>query len=349
MSNNTGSRALTVKFHAMYGRCLTKQNYSDLVRKQSVSEVVSYLKQETDYWSVLRDVNENLVHRGQIEIILRRVPFDQYMKIFNYISKKEFQFYKFVISRMEMDEVLNCIRLINAGRNEDYIFTLPSFFAKHAGFDLYSLAKVKNFDDLLNLLKPTPYYEVLKNYDPSEGEKIDIIRIEIEFNKLYYTKILDVIDHTFSGKVREQIRNSVGMQIDLNNISDIIRLKKYFNANRDYISKLLLPFYFNVKLSELQEIMDAPDADAAWKAACKTYYGNEFKKFDFEYVENYKDQIMYNFHKKLFVFTTSAPVAVTSYLNMKKTEIQNLIHIIEGIRYGLAPVQISKLLVGVEN
>lgn len=270
------------------------------------------------------------------------------MKVFHYVGRKELPFYKFLITKMEIGEVLSCIRLLNAGRADEYLLTLPAFFAKHSSFDLYALAKVKNFDELLKLLKPTQYYEILKKYDPSEGEKIDIIKIEIEFNKLYYGKVLDIIDNTFSSEVKTQIKDSFGMQIDLSNITDIIRLKKYFSAKSDYIRTLLLPYYFKVNRAALENIMEAPDAETAWQAACNTYYGTQFKKYDFEFVENYAQQIMFQYHKQLFMFTSSAPVAVTSFLQLKNIEIQNIIHIIEGIRYSLAPAQINKLLVGVE-
>lgn len=348
MANNTGSRALTAKVHAMYGRRLTQQNFRELVRKQTVSEIASYIKQQTAYAPLLRDVNESLIHRGQLENILRRDLFEEYLKFFHYLNMDETRYYKFLVMKMEIDEVLSCIRLLNSGRIDDYIFSLPSFFATHADFDLYGLAKLKNFDELLRLLASTPYYEILKKYGPADGEKIDITKIEIEFNNLYFDRVFDVIKNTFSGSVNSQIKESFGMQIDLNNITDIIRLKKYFNAKSDYIRTLLLPHYFKVSKNELEAMMEAPDADAAWQLVGDTYYGKTFKKYNFEFVEKYAQQIMYEYHKHLFSFTDSAPVAVTSYLMLKKTEISNMIHIIEGIRYGLAPAEIGKLLVGVE-
>lgn len=348
MANNTGSRALTAKVHAMYGRRLTQQNFRELVRKQTVSEIATYIKQQTAYAPLLRDVNESLIHRGQLENILRRDLFDEYLKFFHYLGMDEICYYKFLIMKMEIGEVLSCIRLLNAGRIDDYIFSLPSFFATHADFDLYELAKVKNFDGLLRLLESTPYYDILKKYGPSEGEKIDITKIEIEFNNLYFSKVFSAIMHTFSGEVNSEIKESFGMQIDLSNITDIIRLKKYFNAKSDYIKTLLLPHYFKVSQNELEAMMEAPDAETAWQLVGDTYYGKTFKKYDFEYVEKYEQQVMYEYHKHLFTFTNSAPVAVTSYLILKETEIGNMIHIIEGIRYGLAPAEIGKLLVGVE-
>lgn len=349
MSYNTGSKALTAKVHAMYGRRLTHQNYRELTRKQTVNEVAAYLKQQTSYAPLLREVNENFIHRGQLENILKRDLFEQYMKVFHYLTRGELKFYRFLIMRMEINEVLSCIRLLNANREEEYLITLPSFLAKYASFDLYALAKIRDFSELLKLLQQTQYYDILKKYDPSDGEKVDIIKIEIEFNKLYYSRILEIIDSTFTGNVAAQVKNSFGMLIDLSNITSIIRLKKYFDAKSDYIVNLLLPFYFKVSHKDLRNIMDAPDADAAWKAACETYYGAAFRKYDFEYLENYTQQIMFQYHKQLLAFSSSAPVAVVSFLQLKDIEIQNIIHVIEGIRYGLAPAEIEKLLVGMED
>lgn len=349
MAYNSGSTALGAKVHAMYGRSLTPLNYRELVRKQTVSEVAAYLKQQTAYAPLLRDTNESLVHRGQLENILRHDLFDQYMKVFHYLTSGELPYYRFLITKMELDELLSCIRLLNAGRADEYILALPSFFAEHASIDLYALAKVTSFSELLNLLKSTYYYDILKKYDPSEGKKIDVIKIEIEFNRLYYSKVIQAINRTFSGEVKSMLKNSFGMQIDLRNITDVIRLKKYFNASSDYIRTLLLPYYYKVSRSELDAIMDAPDSQAAWKAACETRYGTAFLRYNFEFVENYAQQIMYQYHKRLFSSSTSAPVVVTAFLQLKEIEIQNIIHIIEGIRYELAPAEISKLLVGADN
>lgn len=347
MANNTDNDALTAKVRAMYGRCLSQQNYRELIHKQTVSEVAAYLKQQTDYAVLLRDVNESLVHRGKLEELLRGDLFDDYLSIFHFVGQQEKAFYRFFIMRLEMNEVLTCVRLIVADRAGEYVFGLPSFFAKHASFDLYELAKVKDYDGLLRLLKPTPYGELLRKYNPAEGGKIDAVRLEIELSGMYFSQILKSVEKTFAGETEREVHESFGMQIDLSNMIDIIRLKRYFNAKSDYIRTLLLPFYFKARRRELDEMMEAPDAAAAWKIAEGTYYGRSFRKYNFEFVDQYEQQILYSFHKHLFITSMSAPVVVTAYLKLKEYEIQNIIHVIEGIRYGLAPVEIGKLLVGV--
>lgn len=331
---------------AMYGRRLVPENYKELLRKQTVNEVASYLKQQTSYSEVLRDSNENLMHRGQLEMTIRRQLFEEYTKVFHYVDRNELEFYGYLVTRMEINEILSCMRFLNAGRQGEYIFSLPSFLTKRLHVDLYALAKVKSFEDLQNLLKDTRYSEIFNKFPIRDSSQVDIAKMEVEFNKYYYNKVFSMIDTVFEGVVQEQIRNSFGMEIDLWNITTIFRLKKYFNMPANKISPMLLPYHFKIQTADLQEIMTAPDASSAWNVASKTYYGRYFTAHDFDVVEKYSQEILYNYHKNLLIRSNSTPVVVVSYLHLKTNEIDNLIHIIEGIRYGLEPSEIAKLLVG---
>ena len=50
------SNALCAKAKAMYGGRLNKNVYLDLTRKQTIGEVVSYLKSQTSYADALKDL-----------------------------------------------------------------------------------------------------------------------------------------------------------------------------------------------------------------------------------------------------------------------------------------------------
>lgn len=348
-NGNSGSGALTTKIHAMYGGRLTQENYKELLRKQTVTEAASYIKQLRGYADVLRDVNESTIHRGQLELLLRRELFEEYKKIFHYVGRGELPFYKYLVTQMEIDEILSCVRSLNAGRQGDYIFSLPAFLTKHSSFDLYSLAKVRTMEDLKALLKDTHYGEIIGKLEAKEGSQIDIVSLETELRRYYYSKLFKQIDRAFSGKVGEQVGDSFGMYIDLHNITVIFRMKKYFNMESAKIRPILLPYHFRLKQDDLDAMLNAPDADTAWALASKTYYGRFIAKKSYEVIEKYAQETMYHYHKFLFINSTSTPVVVVAYFNLKSIEIDNLIGIIEGIRYGLEPSEIAKLLVGTDS
>ena len=66
------SNVILAKARAMYGRCLTAQDFHNLLACHSVSEIASYLKNRTAYAGVLADINESTIHRGHLESLLRR-------------------------------------------------------------------------------------------------------------------------------------------------------------------------------------------------------------------------------------------------------------------------------------
>ena len=70
------SNVILAKARAMYGRRLTRTNYRELLECRSVSEVAAYLKNQTSYGTVLAGVNENDIHRGQLEVRLRQKLFE---------------------------------------------------------------------------------------------------------------------------------------------------------------------------------------------------------------------------------------------------------------------------------
>ena len=70
MSVTAATNAISTKSRAKFGKCLNEKNYTDLTQMSTLQEVVSYLKQHTWYESVLANVKESAVHRGNLEKML---------------------------------------------------------------------------------------------------------------------------------------------------------------------------------------------------------------------------------------------------------------------------------------
>ena len=78
------SNAILAKARAMYGNRLTRKNYADLLQCRTVADVAAYLKMHTNYKDVLASLNENDIHRGQLEIVLRKKIFRDFEKLARY-------------------------------------------------------------------------------------------------------------------------------------------------------------------------------------------------------------------------------------------------------------------------
>ena len=68
---------------------------------------------------------------------------------------------------------------------------------------------------------------------------IDYSSYEIELKAYYFKRVNEIIEHEFKGKDKEDIRDMFDTQIELDNITKIYRLKKYYNASPFEIKKVL--------------------------------------------------------------------------------------------------------------
>ena len=69
------------KARALYGKLLTSEDYKSLLERKNVPEVASYLKKNTVYSELLSEINENDVHRGDLEVLFMKSLYDDFVKI----------------------------------------------------------------------------------------------------------------------------------------------------------------------------------------------------------------------------------------------------------------------------
>ena len=69
--------ATITKIRTQYGKRLSRADYEELLSKKSVVEATEYLKGSTMYSKALANIDASTVHRGYLEMILRRNLFDR--------------------------------------------------------------------------------------------------------------------------------------------------------------------------------------------------------------------------------------------------------------------------------
>ena len=149
------SNALCAKAKAMYGGRLNKNVYLDLTRKQTIGEVVSYLKSQTSYADALKDINIRHVHRGQIEDCLNQEYYHRCAKLMKYSPKSDEDFYLFEIIGVEINLIMD--KLVSLQAKEQYSFNLsiPTYLAKKTSFNIDGLVNIESFKNLLQYLSKT--------------------------------------------------------------------------------------------------------------------------------------------------------------------------------------------------
>ena len=170
--SSQSANAILAKARAMYGKCLKESDYQGLLNCKNVTEIAVYLKQRTAYSSAISTLNENEIHRGQLETKLRQELYFDLFALSRYAHEDTLAFSDFVISKMEIEQIIKCLMLVNIGKAEEYVYTMPLSLDRFAGISLEALAGVRSYNDMLDALRGTPYYSVLLRFRPKGTESV---------------------------------------------------------------------------------------------------------------------------------------------------------------------------------
>lgn len=351
--HKTGRRnlnATVAKLHAIYGKRLKADDYTALMNCTSVAEAADYLKHNTYYSRILEGVDTDNIHRGNLENILRRGFYENYFRILSFEKIGGDEFYNFITVKTEIEEILICISHINAG-TDDHINTLPIYMNRFTCFDLMELAHVRSFSELLSLTEKTPYHDILKGFAPapkSDGSDgiIDYARCELAL-RTYYTRRLAASAEGFGDETGKKLRSFIGTQTDMINIINAYRMTRYFHADEKDIKSRMIPVYLKLPEKRLDELFGAADEKEFMERFSGSYYGRLIadEGIEIKDLEMALFRLRYVQTKRAFGSASTAAVCFYTFQNLLEIELNNIIRIIEGIRYSLPVKEISELLI----
>lgn len=338
--------AAMTKVRAMYGRHLTPGDYEAMMQKKSVGELAGYLKRETGYGPLLAEVREELVHRGQLEYLIRRRKLDIYLRLARYSHAND-TFLRVFITRSEIDQLLTALRAVDMDGMSGLAASFPAYLAKYMSFDLYRLAEVQNFDELLAVLEHTPYHNLLLPLRGTPEHQIDIPACEKALLTAYYQKVLALVDSRYAGETRKAMRQLLLSQVDLHNLTVIYRMKRYWTGSPQEIADKLIHLELptGIKRKTYDSLLEASDASTVLVRLKSVPMLQKFLGEPGMDIEHVLDHYRQEKSRRIFRFSQMPIVVILCYMNLLDIEGDNIVNIIEGIRYRLPPEEIRKLLV----
>lgn len=346
MLSSLSSNAILAKSRAMFGRSLTNQNYEEMLACRTVGDVAAYLKARTSYADVLEGAAAAGIHRGRLEELLRRRLLLQYEALCRYEMSIGQDFYKYFITGNDISQILKCVRLLYTGRPGEYLFVLPGFFNEHTDIDLYKFAKITTFRELLDALENTPYRKIIEPFAESFQEPMVNLHIEAELYRYFYSRLRELTTGGFKGKRREDVLNVLKTHADMMAIENLYRLKRLLGAGGEALRRFVMPEMSRFSEKQLDALVRAPSETEMLALLDGTVYAPLIDNAGNGYVEDLTKTVLFRQSLKLLRFSTNPTVVMLSYITLAENEIHNIIHIVEGVRYSVAPESIKELLIG---
>ncbi len=345
MLSSLSSNAILSRARARYGKMLKISDYKNLINCKSVSEIAGYLKNNTDYQSILTGIDENDMHRGQLELLLKQKLFYDFNILCKYELTVGEHFADYIISKNVIEQILHSLVLINSKDSKGYLFTIPNFLKKHSHIDLKQLSRINSYSEILEILKNSEYFNILKPFSPKQGNTLNIPAIENALYTYLFSKAFFITNTYTKGETKKQLINFFNFYADLSNYIKIIRLKTYFKCSSDDLKNTLLLPFGKLTSHQLNAMISANSSSEVINEIKNTYIYKKIQNISYNYIDELLPKSFQKILNKYIHFSIKPPIIILSYLFLSEIEITNIIHIIEGIRYGVDKNDIYNLLI----
>ena len=339
------SNAVTAKARAVLGRSLTADDYTQLSAKENVSDVCAYLKQTARYGKALAAVNPQTVHRGQLEAVLRRSVFDIFESFHRFDFTESKNYFKYIVMQLEIEQLLAAIQCVSSGSSDTYIAAMPMFLTEHANVDLPALGLSAGLADALQILDGTPYFSVLKEplMSAVETGELDICECERRLYKMYYMRLLRMIEKSFKGAEKKELKRAVLRSVDMENVVSLHRYTLFFGEDVQSVKGTLIPFKYRLSGEAIERL--AAERDIGKIAAELDGKGYRLYSNIPNTVELLTERISLDYLHKTLRLSQSSSVVYFALTELLAIELKNIKTLIEGIRYGLDGAVILNMLV----
>lgn len=339
--------AINAKIHAKMKNTLKAGDFERIVHMRSVAEIAEMLKNTPKFRTVLRDLDADKLHRGELEALLQGLVAMDIRSILSFSGTSVKFFLSIFAIRSEIEYIKVLLRRLNSNETYDVgpVIKFESEF--HSGVDFAALSNAKSFDEFTTVLQHTVYYLPLKGFAGSDTPPGNF-EIEAALDKFYQKLTYAYMSKFLSKADAKAVRRIFDIDTDIKNIMFIIRAKLYYKVDKQMINLYMSDKGKRLKPENIRDIINANSDEEIKNAIGRTVYRSIFddglEKAEGRIAE---DRLMR--HRKAFRQNPYSIESVLYYIEMQEMEIRNITMAIEGVRYGLNPDVIKSYLLGMTN
>lgn len=341
---SAGSAAVIAKARAKYGKLLSLEQYKTLISKANVGEIVTQLKAYDDFDKDFSGV-DNIVRRSQAERLMEKRLFRVYDELRKFCPGSKNRFYDFLLIQEEIKQIINASMYIGAGVYDLFIPGFPGYLTDICSYDILSLSKARTYDEILAVLKNTPYYDVLMPLSDGTRAFPPIVSIDCALTKYLYTTLFAYIKKSVSGSEKAEVEKCIRRRCDMYNIKICYRLKGLFKMSTEEVAAHALPFYGRFDKNTMERILTKADNEPILPLLLKLPY---FKDINAEQEVDIETAV-YTSNKRYYdsklALSQCDSTVIYALIELLQIENRNLTTVIEGVRYSLEPSQIEKMLI----
>ena len=334
--------AVITKLRAMFAKLLRPEDYTALSAMSSVGEVVSYLKGTAGYGGLLEAVNEATVHRGTLEHLFSKDIIRDAEKLSSMLGDKEKRVLKLFLSKYEIDVVKKAVRnAVNGGDRQGIsdAVSVESHKIVSSGLNVERCFAAKDLSELREALEGTDYEKIIGRF--TEFGLKSPADVGTALDEFYFKRLQKGAERLLSRSDSRAVNEFLAAEIDVINILWIYRYKKYYDMTAEEIINHLIPNKNKISKGKLLELASCEITEFPGLVE-NLKYGDIFRDVDEKDWDRRFSAYLYKLYRRQLRNDAYSFSTVLAYLYLKEIDINNIITVVEGVRYGVAPEKIMK-------
>ncbi|MFO7849239.1 MAG: V-type ATPase subunit [Spirochaetia bacterium] len=345
---------INAKIRARLAELLTEEDFSDLIKAGSAEEAVQMLREKGAYAEEISEYGSTGDVRA-VEFALMVHEIHLLRDLLKNLPGKPADFTENLLLRYEVETLKNALRLwferSVRGRNiaggSSYLYTHR--IIHDIPYD--AVVDAETAGDLPEVLKGTPYSELISPLIPEMEANRHLFPLEIALDYYYFSRLLGSAE-SLSGKDRKIALRVIGMEVDLLNIDRIVRFVSFYRNEEREKWDLILPGGRIEKAVLKRAYMQDNIENALATLLSKEYRGyRAFAELEggdpYTYLQGVEDmlrRILYDEVKRLLWGNPFTVGTILAYLFLKRKEVRSVVRLLNAKQYGLSEERIREVL-----
>ncbi|MCD8153954.1 MAG: V-type ATPase subunit [Clostridiales bacterium] len=328
---------LATKIRAMQSRLITDHQLEEIVQLPDVPQVAAYLKKTPEYANLWTSLDENSLHREQLENLLRNSIFQNFSRLYHFAGQEQRVFLELYSTRYEIRLLKKIMASLFDHRNIDPVDISPyrDFFRLHSKLDMDRLTACPSMEEFVHALKGSEFYSPLAKIQERGTPLLFDYGMALDLS--YFSRIWKMRKRLFTGNDQAEITKVYGEKFDLLNLQFIQRSKVCYHMESTDIYALLIPVNYRLKKEEIRALTECETEEEAAAVFDRTWYGDKYRSINGASLEEFYNLIMRTLLEREARKDPWSIAVIHSYLYHKEHEVNRLIIALECVRYGVEP------------
>jgi len=332
------------KIRAMLSYLIAPALFSRLLETADIYEIKDELK-KTAYGLLMENISQDELDLADLERQFLKYDLHIYSKIFMVLhTKREKDFVALLKQRYELEQLKCVLRIWHKKIPvvlEEYLLGEKISF----DIDFKKIILCQNIEEIILLLDETPYKKPLLKAREKFKERNSLFYLEAALDVDYYQRLFECTDK-FSSLDKNIARRILGIEIDIENINRLIRMRKYYSIGMGEILDWVIPGGNKIDKDKVRQFYTSDGLSKVVESVALGPYSRIKDMMDENayLIENFLYEILLHEVKRIlagFPFTIGT---VLGYLVLKHRESKNITSLFYAKSYGFKKGEVEQLL-----